>query len=166
MSKSSLDQELSAILLEQIEVEAETLEELEMAEKQSQETAVRLMFMEMRFDTAKHKKFLESVIEMLETTPCDEWSAKVGRYIDRVNLQRDLESFIEKESKMIGLLEQALERIEDPLARFLLLHLKDDEESHHSDLKELVRLIQIEPLQKVKGVKGTDIVCETDDDSS
>ncbi|MFW9843072.1 MAG: hypothetical protein ACFFEV_00690 [Candidatus Thorarchaeota archaeon] len=163
MSHRTLDIELSTILNEQIDVEQETLKNLELAEEQASETAVRLIFMEMRFDTAKHIKFLESIIKMLETTPCDEWSAKVQRYIDRVKLQRDLESFIEQESKMITLLEKALTKIDDPLARFLLLHLKEDEESHHDDLKELVRLIQMQPLQRVKGEKGSDIVCDTED---
>jgi hypothetical protein len=158
-----LQNELTDILLEQIGVEDEALENLEKAENNVHESVVGLIFMEMRYDTIKHKKFLESIIEMLETTPCDEWSAKVQRYADRVKLKRDLDSFIEQESRMISLLEQALDKIEDSLARFLLLHLKEDEESHHSDLKELVRLIQLEPLQRVKGEKGTDIVCETDD---
>ncbi|MFX1579838.1 MAG: hypothetical protein ACFFBJ_09350 [Promethearchaeota archaeon] len=163
MSQQNLERELSTILLEQIDVEKDTLQKLAESQKGIQETAVRLIFKEMEYDTAKHVQFLESIIKMLETTPCDEWSAKVQRYADRVRLKRDLESFIEQESRMIGLLEEALEKIEDPLARFLLLHLKEDEESHHADLKELVRLIQLQPLQRVKGEKGTDIVCDTDD---
>ncbi|MFW9833779.1 MAG: hypothetical protein ACFFEK_07280 [Candidatus Thorarchaeota archaeon] len=163
MSQQNLDRELSTILLEQIDVEKDTLQKLEESQKGAQETAVRLIFKEMEYDTAKHVQFLESIIKMLETTPCDQWSAKVQRYVDRTKLKRELESFIEQESMMIDLLEQALEKIEDPLAKFLLLHLKEDEESHHTDLKELVRLIQLQPLQRVKGEKGTDIVCDTDD---
>jgi rubrerythrin len=163
MSRMQLQNELTDILLEQIEVENDTIEHLEKAENNAHENVVSLIFMEMRYDTIKHKKFLESIIKMLETTPCDEWSAKVQRYAGRVKLKRDLESFIEQESRMISLLEQALDKIDDSLARFLLLHLKEDEESHHADLKELVHLIQLEPLQRVKGEKGTDIVCETDD---
>ena len=162
MGQQSLGEELSTILLEQIVVEKETLQKLEQSQKGTQEDAVRLIFKEMEYDTTKHVYFLESIIKMLETTPCDEWSAKVQRYADRVKLKRKLDSFIEQESRMISLLDQALEKIDDSLARFLLLHLKDDEEAHHTDLKELVKIIQLQPLQRVKGKKGTDIVCKTD----
>jgi hypothetical protein len=124
MSQQNLERELSTILLEQIDVEKDTLQKLAESQKGAKETVVHLIFKEMEYDTAKHVQFLESIIKMLETTPCDQWSAKVQRYAGRVKLKRDLESFIEQESRMIVLLEQALEKIDDPLARFLLYTLK------------------------------------------
>lgn len=154
------NEELIEILREQIAVEESTIESLQEAEAHVRETAVRLVFMELRLDTWKHKKFLEGLIEMLQVTPCDAWSAKVQRYIDRVKLSRDLETLKQQESKMISLLNRALEKMDDPLGELLLNHLRRDEERHHADLVDLVRIIQLQPLQTIKGQKGTDIVCD------
>jgi hypothetical protein len=159
---SETDAEIISILDEQIDVEQETLEKLVRLEEDSKETAVRLVFLELRLDTWKHIKFLEGMKEMLTTTPCDQWSAKVGRYTGRVKLERELESLISDEEQMANLLDRALDKIGDPIARLLLEHMKDEETRHNRDLIELSRLIQLAPLQAKKGEKGTDIVCETD----
>ncbi|MFW9927482.1 MAG: hypothetical protein ACFFDM_12085, partial [Candidatus Thorarchaeota archaeon] len=113
-------------------------------------------------DTWKHIKFLEGMKELLTTTPCDEWSAKVARYAGRIKLERELNSLAQEEDKMINLLEKALVKVSDPIARLLLEHMKEEELSHSTDLRQLVKLIQVSPLQSKKGEKGTDIVCETD----
>ncbi|MHA2228769.1 MAG: hypothetical protein ACXABL_06135, partial [Candidatus Thorarchaeota archaeon] len=75
------DQKLIDILSKQIDVEKRALDKLIKAEEEAEETAVRLVFMEMRLDTWKHVKFLEGMVEMLNVTPCDEWAAKVNRYV-------------------------------------------------------------------------------------
>ncbi len=159
---SEIDAEIITILEEQIKVEEDTLEKLVKLEEDSEETVVRLAFLDLRLDTWKHIKFLQGMKELLTTTPCDEWSAKVGRYTGRVKLERELNSLINDEDQMIDLLEKALNKVSDPIARVLLEHIKDEESKHSKDLKQLVRLIQISPLQTKKGQKGTDIVCSTD----
>lgn len=159
---SETDAEVIAVLNEQIQVEQETLDKLVRLEEDSRETAVRLTFLDLRLDTWKHIKFLEGMKELLTTTPCDEWSAKVGRYAGRVKLERELDSLAQEEDKMIELLEKALDKVSDPIAILLLEHMKDEESSHSKDLRQLVKLIQMSPLQSKKGEKGTDIVCDTD----
>lgn len=159
---SGTEAELIAVLDEQIQVEQNTLEKLVKLEEDSKETAVRLAFLDLRLDTWKHIKFLEGMKELLTTTPCDEWSAKVARYAGRIKLERELKSLAQEEDKMIKLLEKALNKVSDPIARLLLEHMKEEESSHSTDLRQLVKLIQVSPLQSKKGEKGTDIVCETD----
>ncbi|MGY5864032.1 MAG: hypothetical protein RTV41_05475 [Candidatus Thorarchaeota archaeon] len=156
------DAEVIAVLDEQIKLEQDTLDKLVKLEEDSKETAVRLVFLDLRLDTWKHIKFLEGMKELLTTTPCDEWSAKVGRYTGRVKLERELDNLAREEDKMIELLEEALAKVSDPIATLLLKHMKEEESNHSKDLRQLVKLIQISPLQSEKGVKGTDIVCETE----
>ncbi len=157
------DTKLVELLRKQIEVESRTLNMLLEAEESVSETAVKLAFMELRLDSWKHKKFLEGMIEMLEQTPCDNWSSKVQRYIDRVKLERTLQKLMDEEKEMLNLAKQALKEVKDPMGIFLLKHLRDDEMEHFKNLKELVKVIKTAPLQPVKGQKGTDIVCETED---
>ncbi len=159
---SGTEAEIIAVLDEQIQIEQNTLEKLVKLEEDSKETAVRLAFLDLRLDTWKHIKFLEGMKELLTTTPCDEWSAKVARYAGRIKLERELKSLAQEEDKMINLLEKALVKVSDPIARLLLEHMKGEESSHSTDLRQLVKLIQVSPLQSKKGEKGTDIVCETD----
>jgi rubrerythrin len=159
---SGTEAEIIEIMNEQILIEQETLDRLVKHEEDAKETVVRLAFMELRLDTWKHIKFLEGMIEHLTTTPCDEWSAKVGRYAGRVKLERVIDSLISDESKMIKLLDKALKKIEDPVALLLMENLKDEENSHLEYLTKWVKVIQQSPLQSKKGEKGTDIVCDTD----
>ncbi len=156
------DAEVIAIIDEQIQIEQDTLDNLVKLEDNSKETAVRLAYLDLRLDTWKHIKFLEGMKEMLYTTLCDEWSAKVGRYAGRIRLERELSSLVIEEDKMISLLEKALDKVSDPIARLFLEHMKDEGSNHSKDLMQLVKIIQMSPLQTVKGVKGTDIVCEAE----
>ena len=154
--------DIIGIFKQQIEVESKTLDKLVKLEEAAKETAVRLAFMDLRLDTWKHMKFLEGMIELLSTTPCDEWSAKVGRYAGRIKLDRELEALIKDENQMVSLLDKALKKINDPIAQLLLGHMRQEEGMHHQDLKKLVQLIKTSPLQSKKGEKGTDIVCNPD----
>jgi hypothetical protein len=156
------DEKLIVLMKQQIEVEKRNLNALAKAENEAKETAVRLALMNMRLDTWKHQKFLEGMIEMLTTTPCDEWSAKVSRYAGRVKLERDLKELMSDENDMIRLASDALELANDPLAEFLLEKLREEEERRYEEIVELVTLIKQSPLQSKKGQKGTDVVCEPD----
>ncbi|MFW9834819.1 MAG: hypothetical protein ACFFEK_12545 [Candidatus Thorarchaeota archaeon] len=160
MSESEI--EVIEIMRDQIKVEQEALDRLVKLEEASKETAVRLAFMQLRLDTWKHIKFLEGMIEYMTTTPCDEWSAKVGRYAGRIKLEREIDSLITSENDMVKYLNQALEKINDPIPQFLLGNLRKEEEGHQKNLAEWVRIIKQAPLQSKKGQKGTDIVCDTD----
>ncbi len=160
---SSVDSKLIETLQKQIEVEERTLNMLAKAEEEVKETAVKLVFMELRLDSWKHQKFLEGIIEILNDTPCDAWSAKVQRYIDRVKLQKTIEALVEEEKEMEALAEESLKNTNDPVAQFLLRHLKEDETHHRKELEELIRLIKTAPLQSKIAEKGTDIVCTTEE---
>ena len=153
------NEKLIDLLQRQIEVEKKTLNMLSKAEEEVSETAVRLAFLDLRLDSWKHQKFLEGMIEMINETPCDEWSAKVQRYVDRVKLKKTLDALIIEEKEMLSIAEESIEEMKDPIGKFLLVHLRDDEKTHTENLDELSRLIMTSPLQSVKGVKGTDIDC-------
>ncbi len=150
---------LIEILTKQVEVENAALEEISKAERNTEETAVRLVYLDVRLDTFKHVKFLEGIIETLKSTPCDEWMAKVERYVDRVRLERTLKSIKSKEQEMAVLAKQATEMMKDPIGEFLLGHLHTDEQRHDQDLEKVIRIVQQMPLQSKKGQKGTDIKC-------
>ncbi len=153
------NEKLIDLLQRQIEVEKKTLNMLSKAEEEVSETAVRLAFLDLRLDSWKHQKFLEGMIEMINETPCDEWSAKVQRYVDRVKLKKTLDALIIEEKEMLSIAEESIEEMKDPIGKFLLVHLRDDEKTHTENLDELSRLIMTSPLQSVKAVKGTDIDC-------
>jgi len=162
MQVSTKDSEIIALLDEQIQIEQETLEKIVKLEDESKETPVRLTFLILRLDTWKHVKFLEGMKEMLSSIPCDEWSAKVGRYTGRFKLERELSSLAIEQDKMVSLLKKTLDNVSDPITRLLLEHIKNEESNHSKGLGQLVKLIQLSPLQSIKGEKGTDIVCKTD----
>jgi rubrerythrin len=160
MVTTSKDLELIEILEKQIEVEKTTLIELSELEEKISEPSVRLVLMSMRLDTWKHQKFLEGVVQILNETPCDLWSEKVQRYVDRIKLERKIDSLMDQEASMIDYLGQAISLMSDSVGVMLLEHLRDDEKRHNEDLKKLIRIIQQSPLQSKKGEKGSDIECK------
>jgi rubrerythrin len=154
---------ISELLKQQIEVEKRTLDIIKKAEESSAEMAVKLVFMDVRLDTDKHAQFLQGIVDMLDEIPCDQWSAKVQRYVDRVNLQRKLKDIVTEEDSMTDLVSKALKLTNDKIAQLLLTHLKEDEQKHSRNLTEIAHFIQTMPLQSKKGEKGTDIVCKPDE---
>ena len=156
------NRKITDLLRQQIEVEKRTLEVITQAENESSEMAVKLVFMDVRLDTAKHAKFLQGIVDLLDETPCDQWSAKVQRYIDRIKLERKLKDIVAQEDSMTDLISKALKLTNDRIAQLLLTHLKEDEQKHSKNLSEIARFIQTMPLQSKKGQKGTDIVCGPD----
>ena len=154
---------VAELLKQQIEVEKRTLDIIKKAEESTDEMAVKLVFMDVRFDTDKHAQFLQGIVDMLDEMPCDQWSAKVQRYVDRVNLQRKLKDIVAEEDNMTDLVSKALKLTNDQIAKLLLTHLKEDEMKHSKNLTEIARVVQTMPLQSKKGQKGTDIVCKTDE---
>jgi rubrerythrin len=159
---SGKDSQLIEIFRKQIDVEKKALEHVSKMEEEATETAVRLAFMNLRLDTWKHVKFLEGLIELIEAVPCDEWSAKVGRYAGRIKLEREVKKLAGREQEMIDLLTEALEIVEDPIAKLMIEHMRSEEGEHFEDLEKLTDLIKQAPLQPKKGQKGTDIVCDTE----
>lgn len=160
MATTSKDLELIEILESQIEVEKSTLTELSELENEVSEPSVRLALMSMRLDTWKHQKFLEGVVQILNETPCDLWSEKIQRYVDRVKLERKVGDLRDQEASMIDYLGKAINLMSDPVGKLLLEHLRDDELRHDKDLEKLIRIIQQSPLQSKRAEKGTDIVCK------
>jgi hypothetical protein len=160
MATTSKDLELIDILESQIDVEKSTLKEIAELEDEVTEASVRLVLMSMRLDTWKHQKFLEGVVQALKETPCDLWSEKVQRYVDRVKLDRKVKELVNQEASMIDYLGKAINLMSDPVGRMLLEHLRDDEVRHEEDLKEMIRKINQSPLQPKKGEKGSDIKCK------
>ena len=159
---SGSESEIIKVMKDQIEVEQTTLNRLVKFEEDSSEPAVRLVFMELRLDTWKHIKFLEGMIEHLTTTPCDEWSAKVSRYANRIKLEKEIHYLIDEEDEMLSLLNASLKKTNDPVVQLLMEHLKDEEANHLKYLSKWVKFVQQAPLQSKKGKKGTDIVCSVD----
>ncbi|MBS3795067.1 MAG: hypothetical protein KGY80_09230 [Candidatus Thorarchaeota archaeon] len=156
----SNQQKLIEVLQSQIDVEKKTFEELSEYEDESSQAVIRLVLLFMRLDTQKHQKFLEGVINLLNESPCDAWSAKVDRYTERINLERRLQSLLKQEEQMTDYLGEAIEEMDNPVARKLLSHLREDEMRHQEDIKELVTLVKQYPLQPKKGEKGSDITCD------
>ena len=79
-----------------------------------------------------------------------------------MKLERELDNLRKDEGEMVELLTKAINIVDDPIAKLLLEHMKEEESSHYNDLEKLVKVIQQAPLQSKKGEKGTDIVCDTD----
>ncbi|MGV9170552.1 MAG: hypothetical protein ACOC38_11510 [Promethearchaeia archaeon] len=156
----SNQQKLKTILESQIEVEKHALEELSEYEDGAKQAVVRLVFLFIHLDTWKHQKFLEGVLEILDETPCDQWSAKADRYTERIQLDRRLQSLLEQEKQMTDHLKDAIEEMHNPVGKKLLTHLREDEKRHQKDIKDLVTLVKQYPLQPKKAEKGSDITCE------
>ncbi|MFW9985066.1 MAG: ferritin family protein [Candidatus Odinarchaeota archaeon] len=103
--------------------------------------AFRLIFEELMMDSTKHKRVFEAIKKALVETPPSEWdlllSHKIGKYVVPLELERH----IELEEGMITSLKKEIKMLGKGVVRRLLEHILEDEQRHHSTLKQLITKI-------------------------
>ena len=99
--------------------------------------AFRLIFEGLLMDSKKHKRIFEVLKENIMLPP-SEWdlavSKKIGEYVSPIELERH----IKLEEGMIELIKKNVKSVKDKTIRNLLEYVLQDEERHHSVIKELI----------------------------
>lgn len=121
-----------------IEVEDEAIKLYKEAMDMIDHFAFRLIFEELMMDSTKHKRIFEAIKEAVTKTTNSEWDLLVGQKIGRYVVPFELERHIKLEENMIDGLKKEIKTVEKGIVQQLLKRVLEDEQRHHSTLKNLI----------------------------
>lgn len=127
-----------------IRLEENTARRIEKLEKATASLAARLFLAEMRFDTEKHAKILQTMLDLVkqrepEMASRTLWNTKIHSFVDTLVAKKMLEDHVEVETKMLKIVEEEMEKTKDDALRLLFKHVADDEKKHHKIMEVILK---------------------------
>ena len=127
-----------------IKLEKNTARMIKKLEKATANLAARLFLAEMRFDTDKHAKILQTMLDLMkqrepEMASKTLWDTKIHSYVDTLVAKKMLEDHVKVEAKMLKLVEEEMEKTKDDALKLLFEHVADDEKKHHKIMKAILK---------------------------
>ena len=128
----------------QITLEKSTAQKVKELEDANVNLAAKLFLAEMRFDTEKHAKILQTMLDIIKLKDPEVaretlWSTKVSSYIDPIVAKRMLEDHIAVETNMLKHVEEEIRKTDDEALKLLLKHIADDEIKHHKIMETILK---------------------------
>jgi len=139
----------------QIEWEKATARKIKKLEKAAVNLAAKLFLAEMRFDTEKHAKILQTILDLLKQSEPEKltrwesstlmrierplWDTKIRSYVDTQAAKKMLETHVEVETKMLRHVEEEIRKTDDEALKLLLKHIADDEKKHHKIMETILK---------------------------
>jgi len=129
---------LIGLLKTQIRLERKAAKACAEKEKMLDNPITKSLLHEMRLDSLKHAKILQSLAGALQKRPLDLWSYGMKKYVDSLAARKALEEHVTMEQAMLEYTESVLKQAEDEGARIILQHILEDEKKHHQALKTIL----------------------------
>ena len=138
------EEELTTLIKAQIKLEKSTTEKIQELEKSTANLAAKLFLAEMRFDTEKHAKILQTMLDLLkqkepEMASKTLWNTKIHSYVDTLVAKKMLEEHVKVETNMLKQVEEEMTKTEDDALKLLLQHIADDEKKHHKIMETILK---------------------------
>ncbi|UCG44592.1 MAG: hypothetical protein JSV58_04080 [Candidatus Bathyarchaeota archaeon] len=127
-----------------IKFERNTEREIKRLENSITNLAAKLFLAEMRFDTEKHAKILQTMLDVMkqkdaEASSTTLWKTKIHSYVDALVAKRMLEDHLKVETKMLKHVEDEIKGTKDEALKVLLKHIADDEKKHHQIMETILK---------------------------
>ena len=129
---------LIEVLKAQIRLERKAAKACAENEKMLDNPVAKSLLYEMRLDSLKHAKILQSLANALQKRPLNLWSYGIKKYVDSLAVRKALEEHVTIEQAMLEYTESVLRQVEDEGARIILQHILEDEKKHHQALKTIL----------------------------
>ena len=128
----------------QIKLEKNTQRKIKNLEEATANLAAKLFLAEMRFDTEKHAKILQTMLDIMkqrkpEIPPKTLWTTKIHSYVDALVAKKMLEDHVEVETNMLKLVEKEIKETDDDALKLLFRHIADDERKHHKIMETILK---------------------------
>jgi bacterioferritin (cytochrome b1) len=132
------------IVQTQIKLEKTTAKKIRKLEKATANLAAKLFLAEMRFDTEKHAKILQTMLDIMkqkepEIATRTLWDTKIHSYVDALVAKKMLEDHVQIETNMLKHVEEEMRRTDDDALKLLLEHIADDERKHHKIMETILK---------------------------
>ena len=128
----------------QIKLERNTEREIKRLENTTTNLAAKLFLAEMRFDTEKHAKILQTMLDVMrqknaEIASKKLWDTKIHSYVDALVAKKMLEDHVKIETQMLKHVEEEMRSTDDDALKLLLKHIADDERKHHKIMETILK---------------------------
>ena len=128
----------------QIKLEKNTQRKIKNLEEATANLAAKLFLAEMRFDTEKHAKILQTMLDIMkqrkpEIPPRTLWTTKIHSYVDALVAKKMLEDHVAVETNMLKLVEKEIKETDDDALKLLFRHIADDERKHHKIMETILK---------------------------
>jgi bacterioferritin (cytochrome b1) len=138
------EKELFNLIESQIKIEKSTTKKIKEFEEGIANLAAKLLLAEMRLDTEKHAKILETMLNYLKTYASDLaskkfWQIETSEYMDALTTENLLKKHITVETKMLEHVKKAIKKTDDEAVKLLFKHIIDDEKKHHEIMKTILK---------------------------
>ncbi len=119
---------------------ARTIRELEAA---ISNLAAKLFLAEMRFDTEKHAKILQTMWNLMKQVEPERlarkfWNIETHDYVDALEVRELLKSHVTVETRMLEHVKEEMKRTDDAAVKLLFKHIINDERKHHRILETIL----------------------------
>lgn len=128
----------------QVKLEKDTARKVEKLEESTANLAAKLFLAEMKFDTEKHAKILQTMLDLMkqrepEIASRTLWTTKIHSYVDTLVAKRMLEDHVKIETNMLKHVEEEIKETDDEALKMLLDHIADDERKHHKIMEAILK---------------------------
>ena len=106
----------------------------------------------MRFDTEKHAKILQTILDLMKQLEPERlsrkiWNIETHSHIDALVAKKMLERHVKVETKMLKYVEEEMRKTNDAALKLLFEHIVDDERKHNkimgTTLKKAFKMLSI-----------------------
>ncbi len=144
------EEDLVDMIQAHIKLEKGTTRKLRKLEKATANLAAKLFLAEMRFDTEKHVKVLQTMLDLMTgkepeiTSKAPQhahetlWGKRIHSYVDALVAKRMLEGHVKVETAMLKRVEEEIKKTDDDALKLLFKHIADDETKHHEIMETIL----------------------------
>jgi len=105
--------------------------------------AAKLFLAEMRFDTEKHAKILQTMWDLMKQVEPERlarkfWNIETRDYVDALEVREMLKSHVTVETRMLEHVKEEMKRTDDAALSLLFKHIINDERKHHRILETIL----------------------------
>jgi len=149
------EENLVTMIQAQIKLEKGATRKIKKLEKATVNLAAKLFLAEMRLDTEKHAKILQTMLDLLKQSEPEKltrweasilerietplWDMKIHSYVDAQVAKKMLENHVQVETKMLKHVEEEIRKTDDEALKLLLNHIADDEKKHHKIMETILK---------------------------
>ena len=128
----------------QIKLEKNTTKKIRELEEVTTNLAAKLFLAEMRFDTEKHAKILQTMLDLMNQYEPDRrskrfWQIETTEYVDALVAKKMLEDHVKVETKMLEHVEKEMKKTDDIALKLLFRHIIEDERKHHKIMETILK---------------------------
>ena len=138
------ERDLVEMIKTQIRLERKTTKKIKEIENVISNLAAKLFLAEMRFDTEKHAKILQTILNLMDQIEPNSqskkfWQIETREYVDALVIKKILEDHIKVEIEMLKKIEEVIKKTDDPALKLLFTHIIDDERKHHRIMETILQ---------------------------